>query len=352
MAKQSKVIALLLSGGAGTRLWPVSRAECPKQFLKLFGEHSLYQLTLMRLRSAGVDDVIVAANRDHRQLLSEQAAEIGQAQPLLMLEPARRDSGPAIAAGVALARQHFGEESIVCAMPCDHLIPETEAFSTTLKSAVQLARSGYLGTFGITPTSPSTEFGYLQRGDRISGQGDAYKVDTFHEKPKQELAVQYLASGNFSWNSGMFVFSTRLFAQEAALHMPLIWSAVEAAVAEASMEGQIVALAEAPFLASPRMSIDYALFEHSSKVAMVRADFAWSDVGNWHSVFASLDKNTQGNAFVGDVRSKDITNTLIVAEGIPVVAIGVDNLVIIARPDGVLVSRPETVSQVKDFTGG
>ncbi|MFM9973495.1 MAG: sugar phosphate nucleotidyltransferase, partial [Beijerinckiaceae bacterium] len=205
MPAPAKVVALLLSGGAGTRLWPVSRPECPKQFLKLFGALSLYQLTLKRLRAAGVDEVIVAANRNHELLLAEQATEIKETAPLLMLEPARRDSGPAIAAGVALAKERFGDDVIVCAMPCDHLIPDSLRFSETLQTAIALARSGYLGTFGITPTAPSTEFGYLQQGQAIAGHAGTFRVDRFHEKPKLDLAVRYLTEGGFSWNSGMFV---------------------------------------------------------------------------------------------------------------------------------------------------
>jgi mannose-1-phosphate guanylyltransferase / mannose-6-phosphate isomerase len=349
MPSKKRAIALLLSGGAGTRLWPTSRAECPKQFLRIFGELSLYQLTLKRLRSAGVDEVIVAANRDHKNLLTEQAIEIGEAAPTLILEPARRDSGPAIAAGVAYARQKFGDETIICAMPCDHLIPDLPRFKSTLHSAITLAGEGYLTTFGILPTMPSNQFGYLQQGQAIAAAKGAYRVSKFHEKPKTELAVQYLASGDYCWNSGMFVFSTGVFAAEALKHMPATWEGADAAAKGSKKRGNIVTLAEAPFLAIKPISIDHALFEHSQNVAMVRADFAWSDVGNWSAVFDALDKDPEGNAMQGEAKLRDCKETLVISENIKVIAIGVSDLVIIARPGGVLVSQRNRSSEIKDM---
>jgi mannose-1-phosphate guanylyltransferase / mannose-6-phosphate isomerase len=349
MPSKRRAVALLLSGGAGTRLWPSSRADCPKQFLRIFGELSLYQLTLKRLRAAGVDEVIVAANRDHKDLLTKQATEIGEAAPTLILEPARRDSGPAIAAGVAYARQKFGDEAIICAMPCDHLIPDLPRFKATLHSAMALAGAGYLTTFGILPTMPSNQFGYLQQGEAVSAVEGAYRVSKFHEKPRTELAVQYLASGDYCWNSGMFVFSTGVFAHEASIHMPATWAGADAAAKGSKIGGNVVTLDEAPFLAIKPISIDYALFELSQNVAMVRADFAWSDVGSWSAVFEALDKDTDGNAIQGDAKLRDCKETLVVGENIRVVAIGVSDLVIVARPDGVLVSRRERSAEVKDL---
>jgi mannose-1-phosphate guanylyltransferase / mannose-6-phosphate isomerase len=349
MPSKQRAIALLLSGGAGTRLWPTSRAECPKQFLKIFGALSLYQLTLKRLRASGVDEVIVAANRNHKRLLTEQATEIGEAAPTLILEPARRDSGPAIAAGVAYARQKFGDDVIICAMPCDHLIPDLPRFKATLQSAIALACKGYLTTFGILPTMPSNQFGYLQQGEAIGAVKSAYCVSKFHEKPRTELAVQYLASGDYCWNSGMFVFSTGVFAAEASTHMPATWEGADAAAKGSKKRGNIVTLAEAPFLAIKPISIDHALFELSQNVAMVRADFSWSDVGNWSAVFDALDKDANGNAVQGDAKLKDCKEILVIGEDIKVVAIGVSDLVIIARPDGVLVSQKGRSSEIKDM---
>jgi mannose-1-phosphate guanylyltransferase/mannose-6-phosphate isomerase len=349
MVQKRRVIALLLSGGAGTRLWPASRKDCPKQFLKMFGVLSLYQLTLKRLRSAGVDEVIVAANRDHREMLVAQAREIGEAEPTLILEPARRDSGPAIAAGVAFVRQKFGDDAIVCAMPCDHLIPDLASFTATLKSAITLAGEGFLTTFGIAPTSPSNQFGYLQQGSAVGAVTGAFRVDKFHEKPRTELAVQYLASGIFCWNSGMFVFSASVFAAEAARHMPETWSGAVAAIKGSQQDNNIVSVDEKSFLDMKAVSIDFALFELSKKVAMVRANFAWSDVGNWAAVFEAQDKDKNGNVLQGNVNLRDCESSLVIGDEIKVVAVGVQDLVIVARPDGVFVSKRERSAEVKDL---
>ena len=351
MTGSSRTVALLLSGGAGTRLWPVSRAGMPKQFLQLFGELSLYQMTLKRLAASGVDDVIISANSDHEMMLSEQAQAIGLQQPTLLLEPDRRDSGPAIAAGVAHIQKKFGNEATICVMPSDHLIPEIDLFSATLHRAVGLAQHGYLTTFGIAPSSPSSEYGYLQRGDAIVDYPGAFKVARFHEKPKPDIAIQYLARGGFDWNSGMFVFTARDFAHEAAILMPDIWEAAQKAVATCTSRGNAISLGRDAFLSAPRISIDYALFERSHKVAMVPAKFIWSDVGNWSSVYDATERNGDGNAEIGQVQTRDVSNSLLVADGTRIIAVDVDDLVIIARPEGVFVARRSRSAIVKDMVG-
>ncbi|MGL4811024.1 MAG: mannose-1-phosphate guanylyltransferase [Beijerinckiaceae bacterium] len=349
MSVETRRIGLLLSGGAGTRLWPMSRADMPKQFLKLFGDLSLYQLTLKRLLASGVTDVIVAANQSHEAILVEQAREIGVVPPRLLLEPARRDSGPAIAAGVAYARSQFGDECVVCAMPCDHLIPETEKFALTLDAAADLARLGYLGTFGIMPVLPSSEFGYLQRGESVAGHAGAFRVQKFHEKPKPDVALRYLSEGGYAWNSGMFVFTAGVFAAEAQLHMPDVWRAASDAVAGAQTNGGTVTLDADAFMSAPKISIDYALFERSQRVAMVEANFSWSDVGNWSSAYESLAKDADGNASIGDVQMRDARNTLAISDHTRVVVVGVDNLVVVARPEGVFVAPKSRASEIKDI---
>lgn len=349
MTAETRRVGLLLSGGAGTRLWPISRAELPKQFLKLFGDMSLYQLTLKRLMAAGVTDVIVAANQDHEAVVADQAREIGMAPPQLLLEPARRDSGPAIAAGVSYARMQFGDDAVVCAMPCDHLIPDTDKFAESLQSAIALAQLGYLSTFGIMPVFPSSEFGYLQRGEAVPGHAAAFRVEKFHEKPKPDVALRYLSQGGFAWNSGMFVFSAGVFAAEAAKHMPDVWSAVQDAVLRAQQRGNTWMLDAAAFARAPKISIDYALFERSDRVAMVEANFSWSDVGNWSSAYESLEKDDNGNASVGDVELRDAHNTLAISDHTRVVIVGVDNLVVVARPDGVFVAPKSRSAEIKDI---
>lgn len=349
MTDAVRKVALLLSGGAGTRLWPVSRNELPKQFIKLFGTLSLYQMTLRRLADAGVTDFVVVANRDHQAVLESQAAEIGIAKPYLLLEPMRRDSAAAIAAGASFAVRQFGAQSIVCAMPCDHLIPDTQHFSCALQTAVQIARRGYLATFGIRPTHPSSEFGYLQRGKPLNGIADAFHVLKFHEKPQRALAESYLARGDFDWNSGMFVFQADIFASEADALMPDVWRAVSASLAAAAGEGHCYALEPDAFARAPRISIDYALFERSSKVAMAAAEFAWSDVGNWSAAYEALPHDADGNAVVGDVALRDCTNILAYGDGTRIVAIGMSDVVVVARPDGIFVAPRARAAEIKDF---
>jgi mannose-1-phosphate guanylyltransferase/mannose-6-phosphate isomerase len=349
MKADPPMLALLLSGGAGKRLWPVSRESLPKQFMPLFGEKSLYQRTLARLASAGVSGVLVAANAQHETLLLGQAADVLQQRLTLLLEPARRDSGPAIAAGVAHALKQHGPDAIIAVMPCDHLIPDHSAFAASLARARQLARQGFLATFGIAPTFPSRDFGYLQQGAAIEQVAACFHVARFHEKPDLPKAVEYLASGEFLWNSGMFVFKTGTFASEAQLHMPEVWSSAIRAVDLATGSDNIRILDKQAFEGAPRISIDFALFEKSARVAMTRANFAWSDVGTWSSVFDALDKDPSLNAVQGDVRLRDVSNSLVIGDGVRVVAIGMSEFIVVARPEGVFVAPLKRASEIKDM---
>jgi mannose-1-phosphate guanylyltransferase / mannose-6-phosphate isomerase len=343
------VLALLLSGGAGTRLWPISREALPKQFMPLFGEKSLYQMTLARLQDAGVSGILVAANQQHEPLLRSQASALGKAEPILLLEPARRDSAPAIAAGVAHALKTHGPDTIIAVMPCDHLIPDHAAFAASLSRARKLAEFGYLATFGIAPTFPSRDFGYLQQGGKIEDTVECYHVARFHEKPQLPKAVEYLASGEYLWNSGMFVFKAGTFASEAKIHMPDVWTAATKAVEAATNRNGTLHLDQSAFEAAPRISIDFALFEKSARVAMARASFQWSDVGAWSAVFDALDKDPSLNAVQGDVRLRDVSNSLVIGEGIRVVVIGMSEFVVVARPEGVFVAPLKRASEIKDM---
>jgi mannose-1-phosphate guanylyltransferase/mannose-6-phosphate isomerase len=347
--KNPPMLALLLSGGAGTRLWPISRESMPKQFMPLFGEISLYQRTLARLGDAGVSGILVAANQQHEPLLRSQAAAVSKSEPTLLLEPARRDSGPAIAAGVAHALKAHGPDTIIAVMPCDHLIPDHRAFAESLARACQLAERGYLATFGIAPTFPSRDFGYLQVGAAIEGLSDCFHVARFHEKPDLPKAVEYLAGGSFLWNSGMFVFKAGTFGSEAQIHMPDVWSAVTRAVDSAARSGCTIHLEKIAFESAPRISVDFALFERSARVALVRASFAWSDVGTWSSVFDALDKDPSLNAVQGDVRLRDVSNSLVIGDGVRVVAIGMSEFIVVARPEGVFVAPLKRASEIKDM---
>jgi mannose-1-phosphate guanylyltransferase / mannose-6-phosphate isomerase len=342
-----RVIALLLSGGGGTRLWPVSTEAVPKQFLKLFGQHSLYQRTVARLAAAKVDDIVVIANVDHESQVRAQAGGLVTIEPTVVLEPMRRDSGPAIAAGVAQIMAAHGPEAIVVALPCDHLIPDEAHFLRSLAECIALADIGYLGTFGIRPTYPSTELGYIQRAAAIDGHGNAYRVAHFHEKPTLERAQAYLADGGYDWNSGMFAFRADMFAEQAERHMPEVWHAAADAVRTGTRSERRLVLSADAFSQAPRTSIDYALFEKSDRVGVVPVSFTWSDVGNWAAVHDALDKDERGNAKVGDVVMRDGSGNLVVGDGVKVVLLGLDDLVVVASPRGTFVAPRGRAAEIK-----
>jgi mannose-1-phosphate guanylyltransferase/mannose-1-phosphate guanylyltransferase/mannose-6-phosphate isomerase len=343
-----RVIALILSGGGGTRLWPLSTQAVPKQFLRLFGQGSLYQSTLARVAAAAVDDIVVVSNLAHEQQVEAQARGIVEPRPMCVLEPMRRDSGPAIAAGVAAIMAGHGEQSIVTVLPCDHLIPDAAHFARSLSEAVELAQLGFLGTFGIRPTFPATEFGYIERAAPIAGQPNAFQVASFHEKPTYERASAYLADGAYDWNSGMFTFRADVFATEAERYMPKIWHAAVAAVRAGTRGERRLQLAADAFAKAPKMSIDYALFEKSERVGVVPVSFGWSDVGNWASVHEALAKDASGNATIGDVVTREASRNLVVGgDGVRVVLLGIDDLVVVATPEGVFVAPRHRAAEIK-----
>ena len=342
------MVALLLSGGGGTRLWPVSTDTHPKQFLKLLGDRSLYQQTLARLSKCGVDRIAVVANAAHLDLVQQQAAEISIAIDTLVLEPMKRDSGPAIAAGVAAIGLTEPATAIIVALPCDHLIVDDGAFHQALRRAVAVAELGCLVTFGMAIGEPSTEYGYIEQGTAIAEELQAYRVKRFHEKPEQQTARDYAQCDRFYWNSGIFAFRCDVFADDAARHMPEIWNACCKAVGAGARQTQSILRLDADaFALAPKISIDRALFEKSDRVAVVPADFQWSDVGTWTAVRAASGADAGGNVAYGEVTSKDVTGSLLVGHGVRVVAIGVQDLVVVASPAGAFVAPLHRAAELK-----
>lgn len=347
-ADMRSVHAILLSGGGGTRLWPVSTELRPKQFLRLFGELSLFQLTLERVRECGIADIHVVTNAAYAHEVEAQALE--RAIPVsLIVEPIRRDSAPAIAAGVAAVEVRFGAEAVTVVLPCDHLIPDHAAFGQALHDAVIAARAGFLVTFGITPTAPSTEYGYIQQGERLDVAEGVFRASSFREKPDKDTARAYLASGKYHWNSGIFLFRASDFARESNIYMPKIWEAALNAVRRGEKTERHLLLNEEAFVKAEKVSVDYALFEKSNSVALLPRDFLWSDVGNWTSVHAALPNDTAGNAVGGDATIHESRNTLAFGDGIRVIALGLDDLVVIASPDGVFVAPRNRAAEIKKF---
>jgi mannose-1-phosphate guanylyltransferase/mannose-6-phosphate isomerase len=347
-AEMSGVHAVLLSGGGGTRLWPISTETRPKQFLRLFGELSLFQLTLERVKDCGISAIHVVTNAAYAHEVQAQAAERRIAVSLI-LEPMRRDSAPAIAAGMATLQASDGPEAVAVVLPCDHLIPNHNAFGEALRDAVAAARSGHLVTFGIRPTSPSTEYGYVQQGEAITGAHDAFRAIAFREKPDLATAEAYLAHGAYHWNSGMFVFRVSDFAREATLYMPQIWHVAQQAVQLGQKDLQSLRLHVDTFANAEKISIDYALFEKSATVAVLPRQFAWSDVGNWASVHAALPHDADGNATGGDAALHESRDSFAFGEGVRVIALGVDDLVIIASADGVYVAPKNRAAEIKSL---
>lgn len=346
VADLTKVHAVLLLGGGGTRLWPLSTDDYPKQFLPLFQARSLYQMTLARIRASGIASIHVVTNERYCGRAGAQAAEIGIA-PAFILESARRDSGPAIAAAVASINATSGPDAVIAVFPCDHLINDHAAFTDALRDAVQTTRTGSLVTFGIQPTAPSVEYGYIERGEALPLMREAFRVAAFCEKPNRETALSYLLSGQHYWNSGIFVFRCGDFKREALLHMPRIWEAVSQAVASGQETPEGLRLDPGVFSDAPAVSIDYALFEKSEAVVVLPRQFAWSDVGNWASVHAALPHDSNGNAVAGNAALYESYNTLAYGAGIRVIALGVHDLAIIASIDGVFVAPKGLAAEIK-----
>ena len=334
MTSTKKIIPLLLAGGAGTRLWPVSRDAMPKQFLPLVGERSTYQQALGRVSAADLfaPPIIMTAN-DFRFFARMQAEEIG-IDATVVLEPLRRDSAPAIAAGARLALQR-DPDAVVLALAADHVILDEEVFRAACSAACEAAAAGYIVTFGIPPSSPKTSYGYIRRGEPLGFDG-CNIVDAFVEKPDAATAASYVSAG-YLWNSGNFLFRAATLIDEVARFEPLMAQAVEAAVNRAKIDLGFVRLDAEAFASAPQKSIDYAVMEKTERAAVVESRFRWSDIGSWDAVFEVGAPDDRGNVVFGPVTTVDAQDCVIHAEERLTVALGVKNLVVVTTPDAVLV---------------
>ena len=337
---------VVLSGGSGTRLWPLSRKNQPKQFLALVGERSLYQETV--LRAAALPDAqapITVCSDDHRFMVGEQLQAISVDSGGILLEPAPRNTAPAIALAAlhAVARD---ADATLLVMPADHLIEDEAAFRDAVAKAAVLAHEGWLVAFGIEPDYPETGYGYIRRGAALGEAG--YSIDRFVEKPDLATAEGYLAEGGYAWNSGMFLFSAARYLEELGRHAPGILAAAREAHARASSDLDFTRVDEAAFKASPSDSIDYAVMEKTDRAAVVPVSCGWSDIGSWSSLWSVAERDADGNRHEGDVISVDTTGSLVRASERRLVAtIGVEDLVIIDTPDATLVARKDRVQDVK-----
>ncbi|HEX4272423.1 MAG TPA: mannose-1-phosphate guanylyltransferase/mannose-6-phosphate isomerase [Rhizomicrobium sp.] len=337
---------VVLSGGAGSRLWPLSRSLFPKQLLALAGEHSLIQDTVLRVQSEAFLSPLIICNVEHRFLIAEQMREAGITPQAIVLEPIGRNTAPA-AAIAALMVAEKDPEGVLLLMPADHIVRNGAAFLEAVERAAAAAESGYLVTFAITPDAPETGYGYIRRGAPLDGLPETFSVARFVEKPDATTAAGYVASGEYGWNSGMFVFKARLFLAELERLEPEMVAQCRAAITSGRQDLDFFRLDEGAFGKAKSISIDYAVMERTDKAAMVPVEMGWSDIGSWDSLWNASAQDASGNAIKGDVLHHGTRNSYLRSEGPLVATVGLENVVVVATMDAVLVSHKNASQDVK-----
>ncbi|QEE23678.1 mannose-1-phosphate guanylyltransferase/mannose-6-phosphate isomerase [Rhodanobacter glycinis] len=340
------LIPLILSGGSGTRLWPISRRNMPKQFLALAGQGTLFQQTIARTRQLpGVAAPIVVASEDHRFLAAEQLLEAGIEGGTLVLEPVARNTAPAIALG-ALEAIKRDPDALLLVLPADHMIGDTQTFAAAVAQALPLAMEGWLATFGIRPDRAETGFGYIRRGAALGAHG--FQVERFVEKPDLATAQDYLADGSYDWNSGMFLFKAARYLEELEQHAPAMLATVRAAHASAHADLDFVRVDKDAFAKVPDDSIDYAVMEKTTRAAVIPVSCAWSDIGSWAALWLAGQRDADGNLREGDTLVVNTHNSLLRSHERHLVAtVGVDDLVVVTTPDATLVAHRDAAQDVK-----
>ncbi|MBE1159211.1 mannose-1-phosphate guanylyltransferase/mannose-6-phosphate isomerase [Dyella acidiphila] len=340
------LIPLILSGGSGTRLWPVSRRNLPKQFLSLSGDGTLFQQTVSRTQHLpDVAAPIVVASEDHRFLAADQLLEIRTEGASIVLEPMPRNTAPAIALG-ALKAIERDPQALLLVLPADHLIGDTKSFTDAVQQALPAAQDGWLVTFGIRPDRPETGFGYIRRAESIGGE--AFRVAQFVEKPDQPTAQTYLDNGGYDWNSGMFLFKAARYLEELGQHAPDMLAAVRAAYATKQGDLDFMRVDAEAFAKVPDNSIDYAVMEKTSRAAVIPVSCAWSDIGSWSALWLSGQHDEQGNQREGDTLAVNTRNSLLRSHDRHMIAtVGVDDLIVVSTPDATLVAHRDAAQDVK-----
>ena len=332
-----------MSGGSGTRLWPLSRKNKPKQFLNLFGDYSLFQETLTRLSGLEkLEPPIIVCNEDHRFMVAEQLQEIAFDEAEIILEPCARNTAPAIAIA-ALQAQSQGDDPVMLVLAADHVIHDRKAFHDAISQAEVAAQQGQLVTFGIIPDSPHTGYGYIEAQDKAS----LSKVTAFVEKPNRDLAEQYMISGRYYWNSGMFMFKASTILQELERFAPEMLASCKKALKDANSDLDFIRLDQAKFEACPSDSLDYAVMEKTDKAVVIPLAAGWSDVGSWCSLWENHDKDADNNVIVGDVVIDNVRNSYIHSEHRLVSVLGVDNLIVVETPDAVMIANKDHAEDIK-----
>ncbi|NWO04348.1 MAG: mannose-1-phosphate guanylyltransferase/mannose-6-phosphate isomerase [Alteromonadaceae bacterium] len=339
---------VVMAGGTGSRLWPLSRQLNPKQFLKLTDDRlSMLQLTLARLEGVDSADPLLICNEEHRFLAAEQMRQSGYHNARIILEPCGRNTAPAIALAALQLLKTAGndEDPLMLVLAADHLIQNAPAFREGIASAIPLAEDSRLVTFGIVPGHAETGYGYIQKGGELTAS--SFEVNRFVEKPDQKTAESYLSSGDYLWNSGMFLFGARTYLDELQKHRPDILAICHAAMEDANEDLHFTRVNENVFADCPEDSIDYAVMEKTSNAAVISLDAGWSDIGSWSTLWEVSDKDENGNSFTGDVIAHNTDNTLVRAESRLVATVGVKDLVIVETKDALLVAHKDDVQDVK-----
>ncbi len=339
------LLPVILSGGSGTRLWPLSRESYPKQFLPLVEDISMLQATWRRVAPLAGRRPIVVANQEHRFMAAEQLREMGAEPSAILLEPVGRNTAPAIAVA-ALEAMRDGDDALLLVLPSDHVIRDEAAFHAVVQAALPAAREGRLVTFGIVPTAPETGYGYIQAA---AGEG-VRAVAQFVEKPDRQTAERYLASGAYFWNSGMFLFRASRYLQELQRWQPAMLAACRQALDEARRDTDFVRLQAERFATCPSDSIDYAVMEKTDAAAVIALDAGWNDVGSWAALWEATPQDAEGNAHHGDVIALNCRNTYAHASRL-VAMIGLDDVVVVDTDDALLIAHRDQVQQVKDVVG-
>ena len=344
----SVIHPIILSGGAGSRLWPLSRGLFPKQLLALTSERSLIQETVARVAGDGFGPPLIVCNVEHRFLIAEQMRETGVTPAAIVLEPEGRNTAPAAAvAAVLMASQDPG--SLMLLMPADHVIRDVAAFQGAVRCAEAAARGGHLVTFGITPDAPETGYGYIRAGAPLASLTGCFSVARFVEKPDAATASGYLDSGDYSWNSGMFLFQAGVFLQELERLEPDLLAHCRAAIAQGKQDLDFFRLDAGAFAKARSISIDYAVMERTDRCALVPVQMGWSDIGSWDSLWAAAQHDDAGNVTKGDVLHHGARNSYLRSEGPLVAAVGVEDMVVVATSDAVLVASKSASQDVKQI---
>ncbi|QRY79274.1 mannose-1-phosphate guanylyltransferase/mannose-6-phosphate isomerase [Pseudomonas sp. PDNC002] len=340
------MIPVILSGGSGSRLWPLSRKQYPKQFLALTGEHTLFQQTLSRLVFEGMEPPVVVSNQEHRFIVQEQLEALDLKTQSILLEPFGRNTAPAVAIA-AMKLMAEGRDELLLILPADHVIDDQRAFQRALALATNAAEKGEMVLFGVPANRPETGYGYIKSGDERGLPDGVIRVERFIEKPDEARAQQFVEDGGYFWNSGMFLFRASRFLEELKKHDADIYDTCLLALERSQTDGDLISIDAATFECCPDNSIDYAVMEKTRRACVVPLSAGWNDVGSWSSIWEVHDKDADGNVTMGDVMVHDSHNCLVHGNGKLVSVIGLEDIVVVETKDAMMIAHKDRVQDVK-----